>query len=135
MKYLLAFLLLLAVDTYAEIYKCVYRNGRESFSDRHCPNGTRQIALSQNKMHWTKVLRLRKPEHTKVIDIVKEGKNTLVSFGFSDQQEMEAFMRLTRQLSGQPVTVIKVDLPEGGMYGQALLRVGRDIPPNSTPPK
>lgn len=113
-----------------EIYKCVDDKGNQVFSNTKCPESATAEKVEYKAETLDEQLKALAPGKSKITNITRKDGDTLIDFEFTSVDEMEEFMRLSQELSGKHVNLLKIVKPQGDELGKASIQ----ITPNATLP-
>lgn len=122
--------IVLSLDTSAsEVYQCKNSEGKVAYSDKKCADDEAQEKLIYKDFPWAKMLDANKPPGTKIIEIKKKRKDTIIRYACYTQIELDTFMKSAHRLSGLNVNLLKYKTSKNGGRGEALIQ----ITPKSNP--
>ena len=108
MKYYILILLIFINQAHAEIYKCEEPNGKISYSDKACPQTSNKEVISYKKHDWTVLLKAKASSNIEITKVKIKAEETIVNYKYSKNQDSNEFIKLTREISNQNVTLLKI---------------------------
>ncbi|HSC66283.1 MAG TPA: DUF4124 domain-containing protein [Cellvibrio sp.] len=122
-RYFFALMVAMAPNLYAsEIYKCVDQNGKQVYSDKKCPKATAE-KIEYNEASLDEQLKALAPGKSKIANLSRKDGETLIDYEFNTNAELTEFMRLSKNLSGKHVYLIKVVMPKDNELGKAHIKI------------